>query len=332
MELLQLVSQVYPAQTSTAPIWQAVVGFNPDGTLKFSSVNWMNREENIYYTGANIGIGTPTPSAKVDIRGVATNQTSLRVSASNAINVATDWPSGWSGIQTWDILAQSVKLNDSIFVANNANIVGDVVMNGQNGWRLHTPDDGRTSMWFWKQANNWSVTSWPFEYRQDGTFMASHIWLGAEKLDLLGWGASLNVNGSIRAARYYDDDTNYYIDSNVTSQMNEIRANAFLYRSDRRLKKDITLLSGSLDKILQLHGYSYLLRSDNRKDIGIIAQEVEGVFPELVHTDPETGMKSVEYANLIAPLIEAVKEQQEEIDTLRSEIAEIRNQLRSSQQ
>ncbi len=62
----------------------------------------------------------------------------------------------------------------------------------------------------------------------------------------------------------------------------------------------------------------------------MIAQEVEKIFPMLVHTDGE-GIKSVEYGNLIAPLIEAIKElnannisQSEEITSLKSEISEMK--------
>ena len=98
-----------------------------------------------------------------------------------------------------------------------------------------------------------------------------------------------------------------------------VTANGFVYNSDRRLKDDITPLEGSLDKILKLSGYSYNWKSTGKADIGVIAQEVETVYPELVHTDSE-GMKSVEYANLIAPLIEAVKTQQSEIKALQDEV------------
>ncbi len=60
----------------------------------------------------------------------------------------------------------------------------------------------------------------------------------------------------------------------------------------------------------------------------MIAQEVEIVFPELVKTNPDTGFKSVEYGNLVAPLIEAIKEQQAEIEILRTELAGIKSQLK----
>ena len=121
-----------------------------------------------------------------------------------------------------------------------------------------------------------------------------------------------------------------YTVPNNTSTLNNINAStvtatAFNYSSDKRLKKDITPLNDSLSKILSLNGYSYNWKSDNRKDIGVIAQEVETVFPELVHTN-ENGIKSVEYGNLVAPLIESIKAQQSQIDDLKAEILELKNQ------
>lgn len=81
--------------------------------------------------------------------------------------------------------------------------------------------------------------------------------------------------------------------------------------SDRRLKKDITPLQAPLQKILKLQGVSYEYINKvsfiNKKQIGFIAQDVESVFPEVVITDPKSGMKSIAYDHLIAPVIEAVK-------------------------
>lgn len=85
-----------------------------------------------------------------------------------------------------------------------------------------------------------------------------------------------------------------------------VHATAYLYTSDRRLKKNIKTLENPLEKILKLNGVSFEWKKDNKKTIGFIAQEVEKIYPELVHTS-KNGAKSVEYANIIAPLIEAFK-------------------------
>ncbi len=111
--------------------------------------------------------------------------------------------------------------------------------------------------------------------------------------------------------------------------------------SDRRLKTSITPLTSSLEKVSSLQGVSYLWdrasfphkNFPEGKQIGLIAQDVEEVIPEVVSTDAG-GYKSLAYDRLVAVLIEAVKEQksivekqQTEIDQLRGEIAEIKEKL-----
>ena len=78
--------------------------------------------------------------------------------------------------------------------------------------------------------------------------------------------------------------------------------------SDEKLKTNIKTIDNALDKVLSLRGVEYDRIDTLEHQIGVIAQEVEAVLPEIVHTDPETGMKSVAYGNLSALFIEAIKE------------------------
>ncbi|HEX8949939.1 MAG TPA: tail fiber domain-containing protein [Dissulfurispiraceae bacterium] len=97
--------------------------------------------------------------------------------------------------------------------------------------------------------------------------------------------------------------------------------------SDIRLKKNIVPLEGSLEKVVKLQGVSYEWRRDEFKEknfeegrqIGLIAQEVENVFPELVRTDKE-GYKAISYEKLTAVLVEALKEQQRKLNVLEEQI------------
>jgi hypothetical protein len=82
--------------------------------------------------------------------------------------------------------------------------------------------------------------------------------------------------------------------------------------SDERLKENIRPIDSALDKVASLRGVSFKWRDkeghDDRAHLGVIAQEVEEVFPEVVFTaEDEQGTKAVDYNGLIAPLIEAVK-------------------------
>ncbi len=104
----------------------------------------------------------------------------------------------------------------------------------------------------------------------------------------------------------------------------DVGATAYYYTSDRSLKTAVAPLPGALASVLKLQGVSFSWKKDGSKSVGVIAQDVEKVYPELVHTDKATGIKSVEYGNLVAPLIEAVKEQQKEIEALKAEVASLK--------
>ena len=89
--------------------------------------------------------------------------------------------------------------------------------------------------------------------------------------------------------------------------------------SDMRLKSNIISLSGALSKLLAIDGKSYTMKS-NEKDakIGLLAQDVQKVLPELVkEADDKEGTLSVNYQGLIPVLINAIKEQQKQIDELK---------------
>jgi hypothetical protein len=93
--------------------------------------------------------------------------------------------------------------------------------------------------------------------------------------------------------------------------------------SDSRLKEDIKRLVNATEKVNQLEGVSYTLKESGNKSIGLIAQEVEKVLPELVDTNKE-GYKSIAYGNIVALLIEAIKEQDKRIQELESKLVSTR--------
>src|SRR5210317_1268931 len=106
--------------------------------------------------------------------------------------------------------------------------------------------------------------------------------------------------------------------------------------SDRRWKENIKPIDNALNKILKIGGYEFdwkELSEEERKtqhgneghDIGVIAQEVEEVLPEVV-TTRENGFKGVKYDKMVALLIEGMKEQQSQIEELKSEISKLKGE------
>jgi hypothetical protein len=93
--------------------------------------------------------------------------------------------------------------------------------------------------------------------------------------------------------------------------------------SDRRFKHDITPLTDSLSKLQQLHGYTYGIEDDTRKHMGLLAQEVETVFPEAVYFDEKNDKYGLNYNAMVAPLIDAVKELSSENQRLTQQLSSI---------
>ena len=93
--------------------------------------------------------------------------------------------------------------------------------------------------------------------------------------------------------------------------------------SDRRLKDNIEPISNAIDKVKSIGGYTFDWNENQYtykgKDVGVVAQEVEDVMPEVV-TTREDGYKAVKYEKLVPLLIEAIKEQQKQIDELKARL------------
>ncbi len=112
---------------------------------------------------------------------------------------------------------------------------------------------------------------------------------------------------------------------------------AYNNTSDARLKTNVIPLTNSLEKITQLQGVTFdwdkertvgkKLKLDEKNHIGFIAQEVEKVFPQVVSTDDSNSenIKSIAYADIVPVLVEAIKEQQQEIEKLNEMIKELQN-------
>ena len=141
------------------------------------------------------------------------------------------------------------------------------------------------------------------------------------------WETQLKNEGSDRSIRlYYQGNEKFKTTSAGATVTGAFTATGDITAfSDISLKENIEVIPNALEKIHQIRGITY-----KRKDIegyrqaGVIAQEVEKVLPEVVHDDP-TGIKSVAYGNLVSLLIEAVKEQQSQIEALIKRVNQLEN-------
>ena len=110
-----------------------------------------------------------------------------------------------------------------------------------------------------------------------------------------------------------------YYDGNLrinTSSAGVYGTGSVTESSDIALKNDINTIQNPLELIEQIRGIDFTWKNNGTKSMGVIAQDVEKVFPELVHG--EEGSKAVQYSGLIGALVESVKELSAKVAALES--------------
>lgn len=129
----------------------------------------------------------------------------------------------------------------------------------------------------------------------NGTSRANGAFYGGN-VNPTNTGNRLNYNGVMYATRFY-------------SQI-------YLYHSDARLKHDITdMADGQTENVLQLQPKTFTWNNNGEEAMGFIAQDIEKIFPLMVKTD-ENGMKSVDYAQMISPLVKTIQEMNARLEVL----------------
>jgi len=232
----------------------------------------------------------------------ASNGTAPNGTAINSTNPNDAWLAGagrptlmgWNGTNTFGVRVDSSKTCDS---ASNA-----------YGSRFQFDSYG---IWAPGSAGGASiVNSNESQYQalmivgnsSAGGVRVVKLWDTLQVQGTLGVSGSISANGTIRA----------------------VGADVIAFASsDKNLKDNITPISNPIEKIQKIGGYEFDWndKQDTYEghDVGVIAQEIEEVLPELVQTR-DNGYKAVKYDKIVALLIEAIKDQQKQIDELKSKI------------
>jgi endosialidase-like protein len=225
------------------------------------------------------------------------------------------------------------------------------------------PQDHSAGIWLWQSGTKtdrafvgmlddnhvgfWSNAGQGWAYHMDVTNGTS-TFFGKVTIESTGNGCKINCTGGANGRMHLSGDELCYIlhkdgliigkewggNGNLTVEGNAVKPGGGFWgaTSDKRLKKNISQLSGALDKLLSLRGVNFEWKDPAKygdltgQQMGLIAQEVEEVFPEWIGTDHE-GFKTITIRGLEALAIEALRELKGEIASVKKSVAEIQSKL-----
>lgn len=265
---------------------------------------WEKNLTNVYYNGGNVGIGTNTPLGKLDVAG------GVRFAGSNAAN-------GLSSTSNFHMLAGNDGTGNESFVFETAATgeVARILPSGNFGIgtavpvsKLHVASSTNTQIRVeaagaGAQAEYYSVangTSWVIGTGAGNPGSTDLGFYNSGNKMVLTTTGLLGI-GSVAPSERLDVAGN-------------VKATAYLYTSDRRLKENIETIENSSEKVLALRGVEFDWKQDGKHEIGFIAQEVEAIEPNLVVTSEVDGIKAVKYGNVVALLVEAFKEHHQKLE------------------
>jgi hypothetical protein len=268
------------------------------------------------FSSGNVGINDATPTYRLDVNGTGRFTSPLTIVTPTASNHATTKSyvdSVASNANTLD------GLDSASFLRSNANDTFTATsLTLDAGAYLTTRLIGSLGTELGIGAGEmWST--------MNGNISGESLWLGGESGVKIV--SSPDNMGSGWTGRHEATLVNTAGNSTFPG---DVTAAAFYYNSDKRLKDNIVSLGNeSLDVIDKLNPVSFTWKEDGSASQGFIAQEVEQVLPELVKTNNETDMKSVQYGNLTAVLTAGIKAQQEKINDLETELEILKLQVNS---
>jgi hypothetical protein len=270
-----------------------------------------------YGTGGDFGNGSELILFKGNDNTFPTGPDRVRILSTGGfkVDIATNgqnWPLGGSPPTT---TIEAMTINNSGYVGINCNSPRyQLDINGN----LRQTETGGVLTFL---MNEFSQVKRGLEVKSFTGSYAFTFWLGAatgggvasNTLELWKYPAASNI------FRIHEFDTN-----NTLYYNGNISANDIFAFSDQRLKENIITIDNPIEKIMQMRGVYYNKKDDASKtrNVGVIAQEIEAIFPEVIHTSIESEhYKTVAYGNMTALLVEGMKAQQSTIHSLQTTLS-----------
>jgi hypothetical protein len=279
---------------------------------------WSNYSSNIYIMGSNIAIGKSNAAYPMDIVGDLNFSGTLR--QNNLPYVGSQWSNNSSNV--WisgsnigiglSNPAATLDVKGTLNISSNLSLGGGLSVQGLSIIKNTGTMVNITSTTVTGLSNDLSGVNFLINSNTSNNYF-KFIASNSELMRLtgngyLGIGLS-NPSYPLHVVGNYSN-ISIYANYDITTS------------SDIRIKTDFKKIDNALDKIQKISGYTYLRTdaSTSTRSAGVIAQEILEVLPEVIHKDSQTGYLSVAYGNLSALFIEAIKELQNEIIELRTQI------------
>jgi len=319
--------------SSTGFLGSAGLPNGPLNSYQFNNAGTFSGSSDLTYTGGVLrATGSFTGSFTGNLTGTSSRATSSSFADNYKINYSDTTSGtfqllyGQGGTQAYGnanitVDPSSNKLFAPSFVSNKAfnasDGEGNIYLNGTTGNRIDFIDQGYSPPSTTTRSTGTKIVLWP---AVTPSFVDYAI--GLELYTMWYSVPTSSFSGIPTNFKWYAGTTNIatLTGTGTFSTTGDIIAFA---SSDKNLKDNITPISNPIEKIQKIGGYEFDWndKQDTYEghDVGVIAQEIEEVLPELVQTR-DNGYKAVKYEKIVALLIEAIKEQQKQIEELKSKI------------
>ena len=257
----------------------------------------------------NVGIGTASPGSALEVNGV------MRITGTSTSLAGINLPTGGAGIHWGNGYSR-------IYDDGDLRICTDDNMHFYTGCNTSSPGTERITM----LANGNVGINTTTPARKLHVYDAATSGAGPFVVDQFATSGFTDVVTLFRGGQAASSSWGacYMQSSSGGNNIFYVRGDGYVWAanditafSDERVKTNLQKIEGALDKVSNINGYTFTrtdYTSEDDKDkrhVGVIAQEIQKVLPELVHED-DKGMLSVAYGNMTALLIEAIKEERVE--------------------
>ena len=257
-----------------------------------SSLNTYTGSNDTTNTAQNARLTTiesATGSYETKGRGIVSGSSQVDVlSTTNIARLATTGSNNFNGNQSITGSGYTVHNLRTLSSTNNSNyqLGNDSIANGA-GMALF--------------GSTWTTSG---QYRQSGMYIYSNQ----------AGGMTLNAEGA--NSMYLS--TNGTTAITISSAQNTTFAGTITENSSLRYKENVETIHNGLDKVLQMRGVTYNKKDGGIKEVGVIAEEIYDVLPEVVLKNEEGEIDSVSYGRIVGVLIEAIKDLKKEIEDLKA--------------